>query len=315
MKRFAQNNKQLLIMIGVIVVIFGVLAVTVNNFATARNLTNLLTQVAPIALMASGVTFVLITAGMDISCPSVMAASAVVGVYYMTQVPNASYVLGTVIVLLVGAFLGLINGFAIAKLKMVPLVVTLSMMTVGTGLATILSGTSGLPVLDGRFAAFFNKTTIIILLLFVVFALDYILTKTAYGRKIYYIGNNTNTTKISGINNVGITITAYVISGACAGLAGIVNIASISTARASMGPQSQILDIFSAAIIGGVSPDGGKGRVRDALLGAILIVGLNNVMNLLGVNDYYTTLIKGLIIIGAMGISAFKKRVDAKKGA
>lgn len=315
MKRFAQNNKQLLIMIGVIVVIFGLLAVTVNNFATARNLTNLLTQVAPIALMASGVTFVLITAGMDISCPSVMAASAVVGVYYMTQVPNASYVLGTVIVLLVGAFLGLINGFAIAKLKMVPLVVTLSMMTVGTGLATILSGTSGLPVLDGRFAAFFNKTTIIILLLFVVFALDYILTKTAYGRKIYYIGNNTNTTKISGINNVGITITAYVISGACAGLAGIVNIASISTARASMGPQSQILDIFSAAIIGGVSPDGGKGRVRDALLGAILIVGLNNVMNLLGVNDYYTTLIKGLIIIGAMGISASKKRVDAKKGA
>lgn len=302
-------------MIGVIVVIFGLLAVTVNNFATARNLTNLLTQVAPIALMASGVTFVLITAGMDISCPSVMAASAVVGVYYMTQVPNASYVLGTVIVLLVGAFLGLINGFAIAKLKMVPLVVTLSMMTVGTGLATILSGTSGLPVLDGRFAAFFNKTTIIILLLFVVFALDYILTKTAYGRKIYYIGNNTNTTKISGINNVGITITAYVISGACAGLAGIVNIASISTARASMGPQSQILDIFSAAIIGGVSPDGGKGRVRDALLGAILIVGLNNVMNLLGVNDYYTTLIKGLIIIGAMGISASKKRVDAKKGA
>ena len=123
-------------MIGVIVVIFGILAVTVNNFATARNLTNLLTQVAPIALMASGVTFVLITAGMDISCPSVMAASAVVGVYYMTQVPNASYVVGTLIVLLVGAFLGLINGFAIAKLKMVPLVVTLSMMTVGTGLAT-----------------------------------------------------------------------------------------------------------------------------------------------------------------------------------
>ena len=96
-------------MIGVIVVIFGILALTVNNFATARNLTNLLTQVAPIALMASGVTFVLITAGMDISCPSVMAASAVVGVYYMTMVPNASYILGTLIVLFVGAFLGLIT--------------------------------------------------------------------------------------------------------------------------------------------------------------------------------------------------------------
>lgn len=165
-------------MLGIIVVIFGILALTVNNFATPRNLTNLLTQVAPIALMAAGVTFVLITAGMDISCPSVMAASAVVGVYYMTKVPNASYVLGTLIVICFGAFLGLINGFAIAKLKMVPLVVTLSMMTVGTGLATILSGTSGLPVLDGCFAAFFNKATIIVMLLAVVFILDFMKTSS-----------------------------------------------------------------------------------------------------------------------------------------
>ena len=302
-------------MIGVIAVVFGILSLSVKNFATARNLTNLLTQVAPIAIMAAGVTYVLITAGMDISGPSVMAASAVVGVYYMTQVPNASYVVGTLIVFLVGGFLGLINGFAIAKLHMVPLVVTLSMMTVGTGLATILSGTSGLPILNASYANFFNSTTIIVLMIIVVVFLDFLLTRTSFGRKIYYIGNNTNTTRISGIDNTGVTMLAYVIAGFCAGLAGIVNIANISTARATMGPQSQILDILSAAIIGGVSANGGKGRVRDAFLGTILIVGLNNVMNLLGVNDYYTTLIKGLIIIAAIGVAAFNTQLMAKKGA
>ena len=315
LKQFGRNNKQLLIMIGVIAVVFGILSLTVKNFATARNLTNLLSQVAPIAIMAAGVSYVLITGGMDISGPAVMAASAVVGVYYMTQVPNASYVLGAVIVFLFAGFLGLINGFAIAKLHMVPLVVTLSMMTVGTGLATILSGTSGLPILDSRYAEFFNRYTIIGILIAVIIVLDFILTRTSFGRKIYYIGNNTNTTKISGINNAGVTMVAYVISGLCAGLAGVVNIANILTARATMGPQSQILDILSAAIIGGVSADGGKGRVRDAFLGAILIVGLNNVMNLLGVNDYYTTLIKGLVIIAAIGVTAFKTQLAAKKGA
>lgn len=315
MKRFVQNNKQLLIMLGAIAVLFVILAVSVPRFATARNLTNLLIQVAPIAIMAAGVTFVLITAGMDISCPAVMAASAVIGVYYMTMVPNANYVLGTILIVAFACLLGFINGFAIARLKMVPLVVTLSMMTVATGLATILSGQIGLPCLDARYANFFSKTTIIILLLIVVFVLDFILTKTTFGRKIYYIGNNTNTTKVSGINNVGVTIMAYVISGGCAGLAGVVNVAALSTARANMGPQSQILDIIAAAIIGGVSPDGGKGRVRDSLFGAILIVGLNNVMNLIGVSDYYTTLIKGLIIIGAMAIATARSRIAAKKGA
>ena len=100
----------------------------------------------------------------------------------------------------------------------------------------------------------------------------------------------------------------------CAGIAGVINTASIGTARANMGPQSQILDIISAAVIGGVSTSGGSGRVRDAVLGAFLVCGLTNVMNLLNVSDYYTTLIKGGIIIGAMGIASFRQQQAAKKG-
>ncbi len=303
-------------MLAVIVVMFAVLSFTVKNFLTFTNITNLLAQMAPIAIMASGVTFVLVTGGMDISSPSVMAASSVLGVYFMINTGNI--VLGTVVLLLVGAVLGLINGFAIAKLKMVPLVVTLSMMTVATGLATVVGmgdGGRGLPTLPPSFSSFFNKYTVIAMLIVIPAILDFVLKGTTFGRKVYYIGNNQNTARVSGINTGNVVLCVYIISSVCAAIAGIINVASLATARASMGPQSQILDIISAAVIGGVSVNGGKGRVRDACLGALLIVGINNVMNMIGVTDYYTTLIKGSIIIVAMGVASLKARYSSQRAA
>ena len=196
LKRFISNNKQLLIMLGAIAVVFIILALTVPSFATLRNLTNLLQMIAPIAVMACGATYVLVIGGMDISNPAVMAASAVVGVYFMTTL-GCNLIVGTFVILLTSALLGLINGFAIAKLKMVPMVVTLSMMTIGTGLATFLSGVRGLPRLPDSFSEFFNKTAVIIILIIVTVVLDFILTGTKFGRKLYYIGNNARTAKVS----------------------------------------------------------------------------------------------------------------------
>lgn len=309
LKLFSQRNKQLLGMLGAIAVILLALSVTVENFMTWANITNILAQVAPIAFMATGITFVLITGGMDISGPAVMAASSVVAVAFMTSfevITGVHLVLGCIILLIAGGLFGLINGIAIAKLKMVPLVVTLSMMTVATGLATVLGGARGLPTIPSTYANFFNNYTVIALLIVFPSVLDFILRGTSFGRKVYYIGNKEETARISGIHTDNIVLMVYIICGVCAALAGIVNVAKISTARASMGPQSQILDVVSAAVIGGVSVQGGKGRVRDACFGAFLIVGINNVMNLIGVSDYYTTLVKGSIIIFAMGISSFK---------
>ncbi len=317
-KLLAVNNKQLLSMLVAIAGMLVVLSFTVENFMTWANITNLLAQVAPIAIMAAGVTFVLITGGMDISSPAVMAASSVIGVAFMTSfevITGVHLIIGSIVLLIAGGLFGLINGFAIAKLKMVPLVVTLSMMTVATGIATVVGGGVGLPVIPSTFANFFNKYTIIGMLIFIPAVLDFILTGTSFGRKVYYIGNKEETAKISGINTAKVILIVYVICGVCAALAGIINTAALSTARATMGSQSQILDIISAAVIGGVAVNGGKGRVRDAVLGAFLIVGINNVMNLLGVSDYYTTLIKGSIIIFAMGVSSFKDYYLARKAA
>lgn len=318
LKLFGQRNKQLLGMLGAIVAMLLFLSITVDNFMTWANITNLLAQVAPIAIMAGGVTFVLITGGMDISCPAVMAASSVIGVAFMTSfevVSGVHLVIGSIILVIAGGLFGIVNGAAIAKLKMVPLVVTLSMMTVATGLATVTGGGVGLPVLPPAFSNFFNKYTVIAMLIIIPTALDFILTGTSFGRKVYYVGNKEETARVSGINTDNIILSVYVISGVCAALAGIINTASLATARATMGPQGQILDIISAAVIGGVSVHGGKGRVRDACLGAFLIVGVNNVMNLLGVSDYFTTLIKGSIIIFAMGISSFRTFYSSRKRA
>ena len=318
LKLFGQRNKQLLGMICAIAAMLLILSITVENFMTWANITNLLAQVAPIAIMASGVTFVLITGGMDISCPAVMAASSVIGVAYMTSFEGVSgvhLVIGSIILVIAGGLFGLVNGTAIAKLKMVPLVVTLSMMTVATGLATVTGGGVGLPILPPAFSNFFNKYTVIGMLIVIPAILDFILTGTSFGRKVYYVGNKEETARVSGINTDNIILAVYVIAGVCAALAGIINTASLATARATMGPQGQILDIISAAVIGGVSVNGGKGRVRDACLGAFLIVGVNNVMNLLGVSDYFTTLIKGSIIIFAMGISSFRNFYSSRKRA
>ncbi|MBI9106451.1 MAG: ABC transporter permease, partial [Spirochaetales bacterium] len=219
------------------------------------------------------------------------------------------------VTLIAGGLFGLINGMAIAKLKMVPLVVTLSMMTVATGIATVLGGARGLPTIPSTYAHFFNKYTVIVMLIFIPLVFDFILTGTSFGRKVYYIGNKEETARISGINTDKVVVMVYMICGVCAALAGIVNVAILSTARATMGSQSQILDVVSAAVIGGVSVHGGKGRVRDACFGAFLIVGVNNVMNMIGVSDYYTTLIKGSIIIFAMGISSFRIYYSSRKRA
>ena len=305
-------------MLGAVAVMLLVLSIVVENFMTWKNITNVLAQVAPIAIMASGVTFVLITGGIDISAPAVMAASSVIAVAFMTSfevITGVHLVLGCLVLLIAGGLFGLINGFAIAKLKMVPLVVTLSMMTVATGLATVLGGARGLPTLPSSYSRFFNKYTVIFMFVAIPAIMEFILRGTSFGRKVYYVGNKEETARVSGINTDNVILTVYVIAGVCAALAGIINTASLATARATMGPQGQILDIISAAVIGGVSVHGGKGRVRDACLGAFLIVGVNNVMNLLGVSDYFTTLIKGSIIIFAMGISSFRNFYSSRKRA
>ena len=252
-------------------------------------------------------TFVMITGGIDISLPAVMATSAVIGADYMAK--SGNLVFGTILIVLVGAILGAINGTAVAYLKMVPLVVTLSMMTICLGIATAWTDGQSVGGLSPKFSKFFGGLSTIFIFIIVAIILSIVLKRTVYGRRLFYIGNNEHAALVSGIPTKLTILTAYIISGMCAGIAGVFNTAALSSARASMGPDTQILDIVSSAVIGGVSVSGGTGTIAGAAFGAILIIMINNVMNLIGISDYYTGLIKGLIIIFAMGIDALRTKL------
>ncbi len=295
-----QRRRQILIVVGLTLALLLILGLSVENFATPYNLFNLLGQVAPIGMMACGLTFVLITGGIDISGPAVMTTAAIVGADYMAT--TGDLVFGPILMILVGAFLGGINGFAVSTLRMVALVVTLSMMTISMGIATAWTGGESVVGLSPNFSMIFNRRIVIVIFVVLVALLHFLLSSTVFGRWLYYIGNNQNAARVSGVPNRLAIFMAYVISGACAGVAGIMNTAALSSARPGMGPETQILDVVAAAVVGGVSVNGGAGTVLGAAVGAVFIIMINNVMNLIGVPDYYTSLVKGLIIIGAMGI-------------
>ena len=301
------KNKQSLILLLSIFILLTILSLTVKNFATLSNFRNLLVQVAPIGIMTFGLTFVMISGGIDISLPAIMATSAVFSASFIARTNNIFF--GSFLFLFVGAFLGLINGTAVAHLRMVPLVVTLSMMTVCMGIATAITQGQSVGGLPREFSAIFNDTAVIFLFFGLAIILGILLKGSEYGRWLYYIGHNENTAIASGLPVKRAVSLAYVIAGVCAGIAGIINTASLLSARASMGAESQILDVVSAAVIGGVSVKGGSGSITGALFGAILIIMINNVLNLIGMSDYYTGLIKGLIIILAMGIEAARSKL------
>lgn len=301
----------IIILSSFIVLIIIFLTIFVENFATLNNILNLLSQVAPIGIMACGLTFVMITGGIDVSGPTIMTVAAVIGADYMAKTGNL--VFGPVLMLIVGVLMGLINGFAVAYLKMVPLVVTLAMLSVGTGIATAWTSGESVTGLSPVFMTIFNQNVVIIIFILIVVIFSFILMRTLYGRWLYLIGNNINAARVSGIPINFAILIAYVFSGLSAGFAGIINTAALSSARPGMGPDTQILDIVTAVVLGGTSVSGGSGTIFGTAVGAILIIMINNIINLLGIPDYFTGLIKGLIIIFAMGIDSIRSNYTTFK--
>lgn len=299
---------QTIILGSCVIVILIILGIFVENFATINNIFNLLVQVAPIGIMACGVTYVMITGGIDVSTPAVMATAAVIGADYMAK--TGDLVFGPVLMLIVGAALGALNGSAVSFLRMVPLVVTLATMTISMGIAVTWTMGESVVGLSTTFSKVFNRTTVIVMFILITAIFSLILRQTKYGRWLYHIGNNVYAARVSGIPTRMAIFLAYVISGICAGIAGIINTAALSSARPGMGPESQIIDVITAVVLGGTSVSGGSGTIVGTAVGAMFIIMINNLMNLIGVPDYYTGFIKGLIIILAMGIDAVRVRFN-----
>ena len=287
-----------------------VLSVVTPKFLTVSNLTIVVTQVSINALLAFGVTFVIITGGIDLSIGSTVAVTSVVAASFAH--PDTYPVIVPILTgLAAGLLLGAFNGLVITKSKVPPFIVTLGTMTIGRGLALILS--KGRPV--SNLSDSFNfigggqllgiPTPIIILIVFFVIC-SVVLKKTVLGRYMYAVGGNEQAAQASGIQLNKVKMVVYTLCGGLAALAGILLTSRITTGQPNAGVGFE-LDAIAAAIIGGTSTSGGTGTMTGTLIGALLIGVISNGLDLMNVTSYYQQVVMGIIIIGAVVLDSLNQ--------
>ncbi|EKF9795265.1 ribose ABC transporter permease [Vibrio cholerae] len=276
------------------------------NFFTVDNLLNILRQTSVNAIIAVGMTLVILTAGIDLSVGSVLALC---GAFAATLVAMEVPVLVAVpTALLAGAALGAISGIIIAKGKVQAFIATLATMTLLRGVTMVY--TDGRPISTGftdtadTFAWFGTGYAlgipVPVWLMVVVFAgAWYLLNHTRFGRYVYAVGGNESATRLSGINVDRVKIGVYAICGLLAALAGIIVTSRLSSAQPTAGMGYE-LDAIAAVVLGGTSLMGGKGRIMGTLIGALIIGFLNNALNLLDVSSYYQMIAKAVVILLAV---------------
>ena len=298
-----------------LLIVFGIICLIISlitpQFLTLSNLTIIVTQVSINALLAFGVTFVIITGGIDLSLGSIVAVTGVTSA--MLAHPDSYPVLIPIVMgLLAGLLMGAFNGFIITKSKIAPFIVTLGTMTIGRGLALILSDGRPVSNLSDSFNYLGSGTVFgipfLILIFILVFALcSIILSKTILGRHIYAIGGNEQAARASGINIDRVKLSVYSISGLLAGLAGILLASRITTGQPNAGAGFE-LDAIAAVVIGGTSTTGGRGTMTGTLIGVLLIGVINNGLDLLNVTSYYQQVVMGIIIIGAVIVDSLNQK-------
>ncbi|MBN1468712.1 MAG: ribose ABC transporter permease [Fusobacteriaceae bacterium] len=277
-----------------------------DRFLTGSNIFNILRQTAINALIAVGMSFVILKGGIDLSVGSIFGFSGAVTAYFISS--GKPVLISLIAGLLTGTIIGLINGIVISKGKLQPFIVTLATMTIFRGATMVFTDGKPISVGYGTNADIFFKigngyifgipNPIIIMIL--VFAIGYfILMYTSIGRYVYAIGGNEEATKLSGINVDRVKMFVYGISGLLAALSGIIITSRLSSAQPTAGNGYE-LDAIAAVVLGGTSLSGGVGSVLGTLVGSLIIGILNNSLNLLNVSSYYQLLAKGLVILIAV---------------
>ena len=211
--------------------------------------------------------------------------------------------MGPLIMIGAGLAIGTVNGFAVGRLKMIPFVVTLAMMTMVSGATVWMTNSLSISQLPATFVDVFGARPIlkIPVTVLIVAGLGFVLTtlmrSSIAGRWVYAVGINEKAAQVARIPIARVVLGSYVFSGFMAGLAAILVTARLGAASANMGNDAMVLDIVSACVVGGVSIYGGSGRILSALFGALLITVVSNAMNLMGVSFYFSLVIKGAVII------------------
>ncbi|HEV8021764.1 MAG TPA: ABC transporter permease [Candidatus Lustribacter sp.] len=318
-----------LAVVGFVVLIVVVNVLTHGDFFTAGNLTNVLRQITYNAILAVGQTFVIITAGIDLSVGSLIQLTGVV----MAQFANASGLGGPLLVIVttlvgigVGCCAGLVNALPVVRLNLPPFITTLAMMLMARGLAFKLSHGQPVPLRTDAFDALGTQYALhdllaplgmpgipwaVLVMLIVVIVFAIVLTRTRFGRYVLALGGNEEAARLAGINVRLVKTLVYVISGGCAALAGMLLMARFSSGSPQTGVGSELQSI-AAVVVGGTSLMGGRGSVVASFFGALLIGVLNNVMNLLNIESYTQDIVLGAVILLAVIGEEVRKRIFAR---
>lgn len=345
--------------IGFLLLVVLLTIATEGSFLSARNLTNLLRQASINGILAAGMTIIILTGGIDLSIGSVVALCGIVIGVTQVNMGWANMGIGgalasSVLAVLAGILIGIVNGALISGLRIAPFVISLGMMVIARGLALIFSGGASLAPMSAEFSPVANATlpmipTAIVIalicggfvwfvvrsrkeglmdaifplatfalfsyaflfyqgfpilgifLLIVMGLIGFVLTNTTFGRSIYALGSNERAAFWAGVPVRKVTFYAYVIMGALAGFAGVLLTARLNGADPNAGQLFE-LDAIAAVVIGGTSLKGGQGGVLGTFVGALTIATLNNGMDLLGVPSFYQMVLKGVIIVLAVGL-------------
>jgi ribose/xylose/arabinose/galactoside ABC-type transport system permease subunit len=287
-----------------LLLIGGMLTAATPNFLTAGNLLNVARQISLNGILAVGVTFVLLTGGVDLSLGSVAALAGVIAATF-AHPGDYPVVVPVFMGIVAGTACGAVNGLVVTIGKVAPFIVTLGMMTVARGLALVASGGKPVsnmsPELTRLAGDFLGLPVPVLILAGVALASWAFLGNTRLGRYVYAVGGNEHAARAAGINVGRVKLFAYTLCGAMAGLAGVVLAARITTGQPNAAVAYE-LDAIAAVVIGGTSLSGGVGGVGGTLLGALLMGVINNGLDLLNVSSYYQQIIKGVIIVGAVGL-------------
>lgn len=283
-----------------------------SSFLNLYNIMNVLRQVALYGIVSVGMTFVILTKGIDLSVGSILGVSAVMAALML--VAGSPVWMVVIAVLLGGAVMGAINGLGVTVGMIPPFIMTLGTMVMGRGLALTLAG--GQPIGLGARAqdfmwlgrgAVFGVPVPVVVFAIVAAVAIYVLRYTAYGRQIYAVGSNTEAARLSGINVGVVTFSVYVISGFLASLTALIFVSRLTVGEPTAGTGIE-LEAIAITVIGGTSLFGGEGGIVGTIIGASILAVLANLMNLVGISPFTQQIVKGAIIVGAVLYEMLRKR-------
>jgi ribose transport system permease protein len=305
-------SNQAVSMLLILILMWLLLSLLSPYFFTASNLWEITLQTAVIGIIAAGQTLVILSGGIDLSVGSVFACAGIAGGLVFQATGNLWLTLAAT--LLTGAALGSLNGLFISQLRVPPFIATLGMLGMARGLALILS--RGIPIFGlskeylwiGQ-GKLFDLVPIPTLILLGVFALVYFIARyTRFGRFTYATGSNAEAAKLSGINLGRVLLITYALTGVLCGVGAMIEAARLGTVQPAGGNGYELLAI-GAVVIGGTSLFGGEGNVIATLIGALLETTIRNGLNLLGVNAFWQYVVNGAVIIAAVAVDQWRRRI------